>query len=84
MIETGAREDLHAWLVSDRPRSRKHAFAIRAYSAWRTFAANRLAVAGLLIVVALVLVAVARHGSSPRRLRTGSAPTTRAATSCRA
>jgi peptide/nickel transport system permease protein len=48
MIETGA----------DRPRSRKHAFAIRAYSAWRTFAANRLAVAGLLIVVALVLVAI--------------------------
>ncbi len=58
MIETGAREDLHAWLVSDRPRSRRHAFAIRAYAAWRTFAANRLAVAGLLIVVALVLVAL--------------------------
>jgi peptide/nickel transport system permease protein len=53
-----ARESLHAWLVSDRPRSRRQALLIRIYGAWRTFAANRLAVAGLLIVVALVLVAI--------------------------
>jgi peptide/nickel transport system permease protein len=58
MTEASAREGLHAWLVSERPRSRRQARLIRAYGAWRTFAANRLAVAGLLIVVALVLVAI--------------------------
>ena len=36
MIETGAREDLHAWLVST-GHVRRHALAIRAYGAWRTF-----------------------------------------------
>src|SRR5215475_8407527 len=49
MIEIGARESLHAWLVSERPRSRRQAFLIRLYGAWRAFVANRLAVVGLAI-----------------------------------
>ncbi len=72
----------------------------RVYGAWRTFARNRLAMAGLAIVVALVAdrglrrpcslrirrisAICARRASCRRRPRTGSAPTTRAATSCRA
>ena len=65
MIEADAPETLHAWLVSERPRSRRQARLIRAYGAWRTFAANRLAVAGLLIIVALVLVAILADQLAP-------------------
>jgi peptide/nickel transport system permease protein len=77
MIESSAREDLHAWLVSDRPRSRKQAMAIRAYGTWRTFVANRLAVAGLLIVVALVLVAIFADRLAPYSPYIGDLRTTR-------
>ena len=77
MIEAGARESLHAWLVSERPRSRRHALLIRAYGAWRTFAANRLAVAGLLIVVALVLVAIFADRLAPYSPYIGDLRTTR-------
>ncbi|AYG61110.1 ABC transporter permease [Rhizobium jaguaris] len=45
------------WLLSDRPRSRRQASLGRAYVTWRQFSANRLAVLGLLIIVALILVA---------------------------
>lgn len=48
----------HAWLISERPESRRQATLGRAYGVWRTFARNRLAVAGLLIVVGLVAMAV--------------------------
>ena len=92
-------ESLHDWLMSDRPQSRRQASLGRAYGAWRTFARNRLAMLGLAIVIALVLVAIladvlrrirpisatcAPPGCCHRARRTGSAPTTRAATSCRA
>lgn len=46
------------WLLTDRPRSRLQARLGRAYVTWRRFTANRLAVLGLLIILALVLVAV--------------------------
>ena len=49
---------LHAWLMSERPLSRRQAAWGRAYVAWRGFARNRLALLGLAIVVALVLVAI--------------------------
>ncbi|WFU08808.1 ABC transporter permease [Rhizobium sp. CB3090] len=45
------------WLLSDRPQSRRQASLGRAYVMWRQFSANRLAVAGLLIIIALMLVA---------------------------
>jgi len=77
MIEAGVRQDLHAWLVSERPRSRRQAFLIRAYGAWRTFAANRLAVAGLLIVVALLLIAVFANHLAPYSPYVGDLRTTR-------
>ncbi|MBB3525147.1 ABC transporter permease [Rhizobium redzepovicii] len=45
------------WLLSDRPQSRLQARLGRAYVTWRQFTANRLAVVGLLIIVALLFVA---------------------------
>ena len=77
MIEAGAREGLREWLVSERPRSRRQARLVRAYGAWRTFAANRLAVAGLAIVVALVLVAVLANQLAPYSPYVGDLRTTR-------
>ena len=49
---------IHSWLLSDRPQSRRQAALGRAYAAWRTFARNRLAVAGLVTILLLVLAAV--------------------------
>ena len=49
---------LHAWLMSDRPQSRRQAALGRAYSGLRGFARNRLALMGLAIVLALILVAI--------------------------
>ncbi|RWN35483.1 MAG: ABC transporter permease [Mesorhizobium sp.] len=45
------------WLLSERPASRMQARLGRAYVAWRRFSANRLAFLGLLIIVALLVVA---------------------------
>ena len=47
-----------AWLLSERPESRRQAALGRAYAVWRVFARNRLALAGLAIIVALVAVAL--------------------------
>ena len=46
-----------AWLLSDRPTSRRQAKLGRAYVTWRQFSANRLALVGLGIIVALILIA---------------------------
>ncbi len=46
------------WLLTDRPQSRLQARLGRAYVAWRRFTANRLAVLGMLIVLALVFIAL--------------------------
>ena len=45
------------WLLSDRPQSRIQARLGRTYVTWRQFTANRLAVVGLLIIVALLFIA---------------------------
>ena len=45
------------WLLSDRPQSRMQARLGRAYVTWRQFTANRLAVVGLLIIIALLFTA---------------------------
>ena len=51
-------QDLQQWLLSDRPASRRQAAWGRAYAGWRSFARNRLALVGLVLVLALVLLAV--------------------------
>jgi peptide/nickel transport system permease protein len=48
---------LRAWLLSEHPRSRRQAAFGRAYVGWRSFARNRLALAGLAIVLLLLAVA---------------------------
>jgi peptide/nickel transport system permease protein len=45
------------WLLSERPASRMQARLGRAYVTWRRFSANRLAFLGLLIIIALLVVA---------------------------
>ncbi|RUW62799.1 nickel transporter permease [Mesorhizobium sp. M7A.F.Ca.US.008.03.1.1] len=45
------------WLLSERPASRMQARLGRAYVAWRRFSANRLAFLGLLIIIALLVIA---------------------------
>jgi peptide/nickel transport system permease protein len=46
-----------AWLLSERPQSRLQARLGQAYAAWLRFASNRLALAGLGMLLGLVLVA---------------------------
>lgn len=46
------------WLMSDRPQSRLQARLGRAYMTWQRFSANKLAVAGLGIILLLILIAV--------------------------
>jgi peptide/nickel transport system permease protein len=79
MMDSGVvrGEGLHDWLMSDRPRSRRQASLGRVYGAWRTFLRNRLAVAGLLIVLALVVVAVFADGLAPYSPYVGDLRTTR-------
>ncbi len=55
---TARMDALHAWLMSDRPQSRRQAALGRAYAGWRSFARNRLALAGLVAVLLLVAVAL--------------------------
>ena len=52
------RSALQAWLMSERPRSRRQAALGRFYGAWRGFARNRLALVGLTIVLGLITVAL--------------------------
>jgi len=73
-----------AWLLSDRPASRRQAKLGRAYVVWSRFAENRLALLGLCIIIALLVVAaladvLAPHNPvqgdlmNPRLLPPGSA-----------
>jgi peptide/nickel transport system permease protein len=50
--------DLSRWLMSEQPSSRRQAALGRAYAGWMGFARNRLALVGLLLVLALVAVAL--------------------------
>ena len=76
-VDAAAGESLHDWLMSDRPRSRRQALMGRIYGAWRTFLRNRLAVAGLLIVIALVVIAVFADKLAPYSPYVGDLRTTR-------
>jgi peptide/nickel transport system permease protein len=51
------RQSRHDWLLSDTPASRSQARLGRAYLAWLSFRRNRLAMIGLVIVLAMVVVA---------------------------
>jgi peptide/nickel transport system permease protein len=68
---------LHLWLMAERPASRRQAAWGRAYATWRGFARNRLAVAGLVIVLLLVLVAVFAPLLAPYSPTVGDLRTTR-------
>jgi peptide/nickel transport system permease protein len=68
---------LHDWLMSDRPQSRRQAALGRAYGAWRVFARNRLAMVGLGIVLALVVVAILADVLAPYSPYVGNLETTR-------
>ncbi|MDB5777860.1 MAG: binding-protein-dependent transport system inner rane component, partial [Polaromonas sp.] len=73
----GERGGLVAWLTSDRPMSRRQAGLGRAYQGWRNFARNRLALVGLFIVLALVLVAIFADQLAPYSAYVGDLRTTR-------
>jgi len=75
---TAAKESsLHDWLMSERPASRRQAALGRAYAGWRTFARNRLALLGLVIVLGLVLMAAFAPQLAPYDPSVGDLSTTR-------
>ena len=46
-----------AWLTAEAPSSRLQARCVQAYQAWRGFSGNTLAMIGLMIVIALIVIA---------------------------
>jgi peptide/nickel transport system permease protein len=68
---------LHDWLMSERPASRRQAALGRAYAGWRTFARNRLALLGLIIVLGLLLMALLAPWLAPFDPSVGDLQTTR-------
>lgn len=54
------------WLLSDAPTTRRQARLGSLYQGWLTFRANRLAMLGLVILVALILIAVFAPRLSPQ------------------
>lgn len=58
MSTTVPNPTLREWLLSDRPQSRRQARLGRIYVIWRQFSANRLALLGLGLILALILLAV--------------------------
>ncbi len=63
--------ELTTWLMSDRPASRRQAALGRAYAGWRNFARNRLAMVGLFIVLALVVIAALAPVLAPHSATVG-------------
>ena len=51
-------DGLRAWLLSDAPASRRQARLAAWYKGWLTFRANPLAMAGLIVLIALIVAAV--------------------------
>ncbi|WP_299204609.1 nickel transporter permease [uncultured Tateyamaria sp.] len=54
-----AEQTLRAWLLTDTPTSRRHAKLSALYQGWLAFRANTMAMIGLGILLALVLIAAA-------------------------
>ncbi|MFC5386223.1 nickel transporter permease [Aquamicrobium segne] len=65
------------WLLTDRPQSRLQARLGRAYVTWRRFSANKLAVIGMFLIIALVLVALFAPALAPYSPYTGDLATKR-------
>jgi peptide/nickel transport system permease protein len=61
-LATMTRRD---WLLSERPQSRMQARLGRTYVTWRRFSVNRLALAGLAIILGLLVVAALADVISP-------------------
>ncbi|MCF6367925.1 ABC transporter permease [Rhizobium halophilum] len=57
VVEQTVKPYSREWLLSDRPQSRRQAKLGRAYVVWRRFGENRLALLGLVIILALLFVA---------------------------
>ena len=76
-MTAGTQESWRGWLMSERPVSRRQAALGRAYAAWQTFARNRLAMAGLFIILALVLVAIFADQLAPYSPFAGALRTSR-------
>ncbi|MDF1871949.1 nickel transporter permease [Vannielia sp.] len=55
---TAAPQGWRAWLLAETPTSRMHARASAAYVGWLSFRSNTMAMIGLVILVALVLMAL--------------------------
>lgn len=58
-------QSLRAWLLTETPTSRRHAKLSAFYHGWLSFRSNTMAMIGLLILVALVLIAVLAPWLSP-------------------
>jgi len=56
--QTAASQGWRAWLLAETPTSRMHARASAAYVGWLSFRSNTMAMIGLVILVALVLMAL--------------------------
>ncbi len=72
-----AAAGLRAWLLSERPQSRRQATLGRWYAGWCQFARNRLAMLGLAIVGALVVLAAFAPLIAPYPPNIGDLMTTR-------
>ena len=70
-------ETLTQWLLSEQPQSRWQAALGRAYAGWRSFARNRLALLGLLLVLGLILLAALAPWLAPYPPDVGDLMTTR-------
>jgi peptide/nickel transport system permease protein len=57
-VDASRKRSLHDWLTDSEPASRAQARLGRAYLSWRAFSRNPLAMLGLFVVVALVVVAI--------------------------
>lgn len=62
---SASEQSWKAWLTTDRPQSRLQASCGRAYNIWQRFAENRLALAGLAILLALLFVAAFADALAP-------------------
>jgi peptide/nickel transport system permease protein len=58
-------ETRREWLLSERPASRLQARLGRAYVAWRRFSGNHLAFLGLLLIIALIVIAAVAPTLAP-------------------
>ena len=78
MIAAGTHQmTWREWLLSERPQSRAQARLGRAYMTWRRFTGNKLAVVGLAIILALVVVATLADQLAPYSPITGDLRTMR-------